>query len=432
MKNRIIIAFFLIAVILITTFYIKNTNKPKIILIGNKEYLNNIVYLDLSENDLNNDKTWMEKLKEFNKLQKVNLNNQIINNNQKEYLTSTYPNITFILDVYYKIYNKEYNENIEILDLSNETIDENLISLLKPFKNLKEIDFKNNKLNIETMAKLVKEYPNINFKWKIIFNNKEIPNNIEKLDFTKKTNLNIYDIHNLLTVLTNLKEVDFSDSNLKNEDLALLRKEFPNINIIWKLYLGKWSLKTNDVAFSVLVGKINYTRLTTKDIEVLKYCTNLKALDLGHQAIDDISVIGNYLQDLRILILADNKVKDLTPLKKLKHLHYLELFVNNINDFSPLTSLKELVDINIGYNDASNIEPLLHLGNIERFWLVNGKITEQDRITLKNAYPNAIVNTAWSLSSTEKGWRTHPRYYAMIDMFYKKNYISEEFTKYDK
>ena len=415
MKNRLIIAFFLIIVILITALYIKNTNKPKIILIGNKEYLNNIVDLDLSENDLNNDKTWIEKIKEFNKLQNVNLSNQIININQKEYLTSTYPNINFILDVYYKIYNKDYNENIESLDLSNE-----------------EIDFKNNRLNIETMAKLVKEYPNINYKWKIIFNNKEIPNNIEKLDFTKKTNLNIYDIRNLLIVLTNLKEVDFSDSNLKNEDLALLRKEFPNINIIWKLYLGKWSLKTNDVAFSVLVGKINYTRLTTKDIEVLKYCTNLKALDLGHQAIDDISVIGNYLQNLRILILADNKVKDLTPLKNLKHLHYLELFVNNINDFSPLTSLKELVDINIGYNDASNIEPLLHLGNIERFWLVNGKITEQDRTTLKNAYPNAIVNTTWSLSSTEKGWRTHPRYYAMIDMFYKKNYISEEFTKYDK
>ena len=34
--------------------------------------------------------------------------------------------------------------------------------------------------------------------------------------------------------------------------------------------------------------------------------------------------------------------------------------------------------------------------------------------------------------STNSGWRTHDRYYAMINMFYKKNYISELFTKYDK
>ena len=64
--------------------------------------------------------------------------------------------------------------------------------------------------------------------------------------------------------------------------------------------------------------------MTSKDIQVLKYCTDLQALDLGHQRITDLSVIGNYLKDLRILILADNKVSDVSPLANLKHLHYLQ------------------------------------------------------------------------------------------------------------
>ena len=75
----------------------------------------------------------------------------------------------------------------------------------------------------------------------------------------------------------------------------------------------------------MLIYDYDYVRLTSADIEVLKYCTDLQALDLGHQAITDISVIGDYLTQLRILILVDNKVNDLTPLSKLKHLHYLEL-----------------------------------------------------------------------------------------------------------
>ena len=69
---------------------------------------------------------------------------------------------------------------------------------------------------------------------------------------------------------------------------------------------------------------------------MLKYCTDLRALDIGHQAITDLSVIGEHLTELRVLIIADNKVTDLTPLSNLRHLHYLEFFVNRVSDLSPL------------------------------------------------------------------------------------------------
>ncbi len=426
--------YILIIFIIVTSFFLYYTyflNKK--IIIGNEEYLSKITIIDLSNNDLTLDKDWMLKLKDFSNLKEVDLSNQKISIKQKEYLINNYPNIKFNLEVFYDVYNLNISENTSSLDLSNSFVDNDLINYLEYFPNLKDVNMGNNMLSLEQMANLTIKYPKINFKWIIKYKDKEISLDTEELDFKNDKSLIYDDIKNLFTILPALRKADFSNSNLSNEELGKLRELFPNIDIIWELHLGKWSLKTNDVAFSVLVGKINYVRLTTKDIEVLKYCTNLQALDLGHQAIDDISVIGDYLTDLRVLILADNKIKDITPLKNLKHLHYLELFVNKISDFSPLENLNELVDLNIGYNNVKDINQLLKFGNsVERFWLVNGGISEKERVILKNAYPNAKVNTAWSLSSTENGWRSHPRYYAMIDMFHKKNYISEEFSKYDK
>jgi Leucine-rich repeat (LRR) protein len=72
----------------------------------------------------------------------------------------------------------------------------------------------------------------------------------------------------------------------------------------------------------------------------LKYLKNLKYLDVGHNAIDDLSFLYD-LPELRILIVADNYVTDyitdLTPIASLKHLQYLEVFTNNITDLSPLS-----------------------------------------------------------------------------------------------
>ena len=63
-------------------------------------------------------------------------------------------------------------------------------------------------------------------------------------------------------------------------------------------------------------------------------------------------------------------------------------------------------------------------------WIENSGGTAKYYPLLKSKYPKVrIVHTGYG--STHSGWRTHPRYYAMIDMFHKRDYISELFTKYD-
>ena len=349
--------------------------------------------------------------------------------NSEPTLSSSTQEIQKNIYIYNKIYSKETTE----LDLSNDNVDSNIMLELSKLPKLKKVTINNQILPQNLQIDLEKKYPKIKFYWKVKVLNKTVKNTIKELDLSDSKVKDIDTFKSSLKLLHNLKYLDMSDCNLSNKKLAKLRKEFPNIKIVWRIYLGKWSLKTDAVSFSVLITRFDYRRMKSADIEVLKYCTDLQALDLGHQSITDISVIGEYLPNLRLLILADNKISNIKPLKKLKHLHYLELFMNNIRDISPLKHCKELVDLNLAHiGPLYDFSPLLDykFPLLERLWIENSGGTAKYYPLLKSKYPKVrIVHTGYG--STHSGWRTHPRYYAMIDMFYKRDYISDLFTKYD-
>ena len=345
-------------------------------------------------------------------------------------LTKMYPNINFKGKIYYNIYGKKVYETDTTLDLSDIKVDEFLISNLTLLKNVNEVNLYNQDLTNENKALIQECFQNTNFKWTVDVLGESYDYNTESLDLSHKTITDIEALKQSIRLLPNLKKIDFSYCNLSNEQLGELRTIFPNIRIDWVVHLGKWSLRTDSVAFSVLIYKYDYKRMTSQDIQVLKYCTELQALDLGHQAIEDISVIGDYLPNLRVLILADNKIKDISPLAKLKHLHYLELFMNDITDATPLAECREMVDLNISFNYRfSNIDGILDYPLLERLWLISDRISADSYNRIREVYPNVKLVTTGT-GSTNSGWRTHERYFAMIDM-YRNNYISESFTRFD-
>lgn len=373
----------------------------------------------------------INNLSSFTNLQTVYFGKQTISYEDKQKLEQNYPNINFNVNVYYNIYGKQILEDEKMLDLSNTEIDNNFSENLALLSNLEEVNLYNHLFTKDEQINLQKEFPNITFKWKVQLLSEMVDYNIETLDLSNKKIEDIDDLKKSLILLKNVKTIDMSNTNLTNEQLGTLREMFPNIKIDWIVHFGKWSLKTDAVSFSVLITEFNYKRMTEKDIEVLKYCTELQALDLGHQAITDVSVIGEYLPNLRVLILADNKIKDITPLANLKHLHYLELFMNDVQDLTQLISCTELVDLNLCYNyHIFNLEEtILKLPLLERLWMVGNGTSSVICKSIRQAHPNIKLVTTGA-GSTNSGWRTHGRYYKMIDM-YKNNYISDVFLKYD-
>ena len=402
---------------------------PKQIEILGNNYLSNIKVLDLSNVTIDN-MNWINKLNEFSNLEEVILGENAILKEDKDSLEEKYPGIKFKGVSIINLYDLKVRDDITTLDLSKTKVDNNITKYLELFPNLQEVTFGNQLLDKDLELLLIKIYPDTDFTFDVKVLDKVVANKIETLDLSKSNINNKEDLVKSLKLLNNLKHLEMSNTNLSNEELGKLREEFPNIEIDWTIYFGVWHIHTSDIAFSVLISNFPYKRLTSEDLSFLKYCTKLEALDLGHQRITDLNVIVDNLPNLRILILADNKISDLTPLKKLKHLHYLELFINNVKDISPLASLDELVDLNLCFNRIGNYDALLNLPKLERLWLVGTGISYDKYQELKAEYPNAIINKNGP-GSTGSGWRSHARYYSMIDMFHKRNYMSEEFSKYD-
>ena len=266
----------------------------------------------------------------------------------------------------------------------------------------------------------------------VTYRGKEYDKSLTVLDLSgkKMTEADLPELKEAAAQFTNLQKIVLCDCGLSNEILDNLQNEI-GIRVVWRVKLGtQWSLRTDAVAFSVLIMNYKHIRMTSADLEVLKYCPDLLALDLGHQALTDLSKIAEYLPELRLLIIADNQVSDLSPLANLKHLHYLEIFVNRVTDLSPLASLRELVDVNISYNPISDITPLLNSPMMQRVWLESTRVSADGVNLLRETYPEAkIVNIGEG--SVDQGWRWgNARYEQMMNMWYN-NYYGSEFQKYD-
>lgn len=386
--------------------------------------------LDLSSKEINDLDELIDALPYMESLKSVDLGDNAVPHEEKVTAESIRPGVKFGIVSTYEMYGKTVRDDADTLDLKGIDDTSELVENLSLLKDLKSVDLRDATLDVALQNTLSEAFPNIDFSWEIDFDGIKFDSKCEEVDLTGCDTVTADLVRSAIPLFPNLKRLDMSYCNATNEEMAAIREDFPDIHVVWTLTMGKWSLKTDAVAFSVLIYDYTHTRLTSSDIEVLKYCTNLMALDLGHQAITDLSVIGEYLTELRVLILADNAVSNLWPLTNLKHLHYLELFVNWIYDVTPLGEMKELVDLNISYNyGISNIEPLLELPLLERLWLESTNVSEEDAKLLVDTYPGAKVVIEGE-GSVDQGWRTHHRYYAMMDMWFN-DYLSEYFSYYD-
>ena len=218
---------------------------------------------------------------------------------------------------------------------------------------------------------------------------------------------------------TNLQEVLLYDWLLHEADMAAYTQAYPEVFFGFSIQIAEHNLRTDMTAFSTLHNNKS-PKHTSLDFDVLRYCTRLEGLDLGHNDITDISFIEN-LTEIKVLILALNQIEDISVLSKLENLEYLEIFRNKIRDISPLAGLTNLLDINLGYNYISDYTPLYALKNLERLWLYqsNGySAGPMKRATLRDIQeqlPNSLINGV--SAGTGGGWREHPRYDTIFDIF---------------
>lgn len=214
--------------------------------------------------------------------------------------------------------------NFSLTDKAMENIKEGLKLTVK-FKFENEMDYENHptvlNLNVN-LVKPAKKYVEIEDAKLLKVINKNLGKN--RADNQKVT---VEEMESLTELSIFLKEdgsADFSESAKYS-------------------ILGKpTSLKgTKDFKFAVTRGM--------KSIKGLEYAKNLKKLKLNENEISDISPLKN-LTKLEYLEIQRNRIVDVNPLKNLTNLKFLKLYNNLIEDIAPLSNLTNLTGLDLHYN----------------------------------------------------------------------------------
>ena len=209
-----------------------------------------------------------------------------------------------------------------------------------------------------------------------------------------------------IELFPNIKTIEMCDCGLSNQIMQGLREEYPEITFVWTIYVLNNKIRTDAQVFSTLVNNFSKPGNTETFLPIFRYCTELRALDLGHMAIDDISEIRN-LKKLHTLILADNYISDITPLTELKDLVYVELFQNRIQDVSPLLELPNLEDLNLCYNGRmQNPTVLTGCAKLKRLYISYCSLDANEIAQLRNGIPSDCEFNYTAPNCVFSGWRT--------------------------
>ncbi|MBP5240020.1 MAG: hypothetical protein J6Z15_05485 [Oscillospiraceae bacterium] len=207
--------------------------------------------------------------------------------------------------------------------------------------------------------------------------------------------------------MPNLKTLLMDSCGVGNEDMATIRDALPDTEVVWRINFGAtYSARTNVIKILASKPSLGGT-LYNSDLEVFKYFTKIKYLDIGHnETITDLSFV-RYMPDLEVLIIAMNPLGDLTPLADCENLEYLELFYSNTDDLSPLAGLKNLKHLNVGHcPHLTDISPIYDL-ELDRFYLGRFEdcpVPAEQVDHYRELHPDCEVeNTSWE--SSEGAWR---------------------------
>ena len=278
----------------------------------------------------------------------------------------------------------------------------------------------------EAFAKLRAALPECEMDWVYELNGVEYPGDTEEL--TVET---LDGLEDALRYLPDIRLVDMLACEVTTDDIDRYMEINPDADYLWWVKFGRWVVRSDIQIFSSMRTTDNHYYTNEELYPLLHYCKKMRALDLGHNALTDLTDIGN-MTDLQVLIIADNEyLTDLSPLKNLDKLYYLEMFLCiNITDFSGLDGMVSMEDMNCRYcrylDDPSF---LANMPNLRMLYCAN------TGLGLREIAPYRIEGCSYETASEDyssvyHGWRATDRNIAIRHLFHHFEDV-KEFISWD-
>ena len=359
--------------------------------------------LDSGELDF---ETLLENLQYLTDLKSLELKALSFDAGQIDRLREAYPKLALTYSV--SILGEDHSPDVTELDLSGirkDQVEETArqLSLLPELTavNLMPANGGISQLGIPEVKLLVDAAPEANFHYTFQFYGRTISTDDEKVEFKKvhMGNEAEEEIRQVLDIMTGCSYFKLEDCGLDNEVLAGIRDDYPDIKIVWRIRFGKYSAMTDQETIRAVYNVFDDTCYN------LRYCTDVKYMDIGHnETLTDLSFVG-FMPDLEILIASGCTVKDLSGFENCKKLEFLELaYCSKLTDISPLAGCESLTALNISYTKVKDLSPLDGVP-LERFMSIHTWVQPDEQKIFQEIHPDCWTTFYYGNQPYGKGWR---------------------------
>lgn len=362
--------------------------------------------------------TLLENLRYLPNVTQVDIPNSTMTALELKNLRQNYPDITWNHTV--NLAGTEVSGEAEQVDLSalesSQVADAAQALALLP--NLKKVELMDasgqSMLTMEDVKVLVDAAPDASFHYTFQLFGKTVSTDDETIEFVNEDigNEGEAELRRALDILTDCTYFKLDDCGLDNEVLAQMRDDYPETKIVWRIHVWKRSWLTDTEILRAVY------HVEDDNCEPLKYCTDVKYMDIGHNAtLTDCSFVA-YMPNLEICIVSGSGVTDISGFANCKKLYFLELaYCGSLKDISALSECTSLAYLNISYTLVRDISCLDELP-LERLCCVQGRLSGTEQARAQEKHPDCWFR----FNGTQPygmGWRYDDNGYTYSEIYKK-------------
>jgi len=341
-------------------------------------------------------------------LERFELAEEAVDREHLALLSELYPDANIHYSV--TILGTEYDSQATELDLSGMAPEQvaSVIPALQKLFYLESVELRGDDgsslLSSADVARLSDACPDVVFHFGFLLFGQEVSTGDERLEFVNAEigNEGVEQIREILPSMTKLNYLLLDDCGVDNETMAQLRDDFPDIKVVWRVHFGKYNCLTDTEMIWATGGTVNDSTSGP-----LKYCTDVKYLDMGHDLMTRIDFV-RYMPKLEVAIFAISWVADISPLADCPNLEYLEIFSSDVTDITPLANCTHLQHLNISNLSAvRDISCLYGLTELKRLYCTMSYIPAAQQEEIRRLLPDCEFEFGW-VDPAEGAWRFTP------------------------